>query len=1468
MEIEATYKELHETVKQQCAASEFHLKKKLSGKSGDSVYLCDITIHNPHYCGYAIIKYSINRPDYARNEYEAHQLATQELPEFADQHIPKLIRKIDGDNQSAFIMTIAGNGLGLTEELASLVHDSQTMIMCDVSRLLLNQWHKGTIAEECSAQAVLSTWLDYRIGDQSTLSELLERLLSVSPQAESFYFATKTFSNPYYHAKCDDLPLREIKLRPLEGYMHGDLHGHNCLYGGLNEGQRRAFLIDFEQFKPQMPLFFDHAYLEFSLLLNNHAEMSPHEWIKVIDLLKDIEEREESDSIDLNGEINSRVRQIQAYRKSIKEWAIQHYANRIEDVHTQILLARIAVGLNFANKGSLTDDQVLSNKMKVFAFFYAAENLNYLFKFKKQVLSEPQEIAQLTFIKPIEDDSAIETIWSECDYFSRHKAKYVLLAGEKLSSLSVMDSELISSLPWSLVLDFDARRNGMLDKLEKSLSENRAWKHYFPEQIEKKIETEILIWLSVNGHELDSTSMYSSFIDWRRAVIKRLRVLSEEFARHTTVLPVNLVVIADEEEASKVEHIILTLDDALEDKLKVIVICRDMAEQRAYQKLGENLGGYIKCIQCKPQSFVRSISQYYSLPTQGDKVLIPMKNSGSDKPSKIEVPKDVYAASSKCVTILHPGLVKEKTNIGQFHKGHQISWAELEQNLAIDMSIDDEIKKQTVAALKKNSYEKRTIYHLPGAGGSTVLRKVAWRLKDDWPVLVVTKNSVNIHEYVEKISNLTNLPVLIVVDGSILSSTEKDKLVNELKIRGVNHLLLDSERGIHSPTDRPSSVLKVPCPLKNEDASIFHTYYKALSAPTRHSALEMLTFDENMREYRQPFFYGFFTFEEEFKSVESFVVNSTKELTEDRKRLLLWVSLVTRYTQESLPMTFLNVMMGKKSTSRFEVKNEFGPSASPLFLVQSSALRIIHPVIAQQLIATLLGKSEQIAYSGRLQDACIELVDSLGSPNLRNEDKTGKILQGLFVSRQSEGNQDNGSKAKFSELLIEIQSANKQHKVLKHLCDVFSEEAHYLSHLGRHINYDHGRNSDEAIPYFKRAIELDPESEVHYHGLAMVYSFLVFATFKDIKDNPFSQQGLRITTTDVIERIKDNYESSREYFKKAYELSWKSEHALVSYTKLIQRTVEAIYWQSKPVDASHGEYKYCDFFKQNNMASRWCREALEELEWAVAELKYLQAEDEISHHAEETISKVPKFYDDKVSLINGLSSLITSHVYIDHSNTRRLLASTYFKTHEESELSTKKLNKVVELMESNITGSSGDDRDLKYWFRAYRMLPNFSYSEAIDKIETWERLKKSLQASYYLYILHYFNYELGVLASQQKAKDYIEKCKRNIPVSTTSKKSFEWVSSDTKGVLPLVNSNDLGKWDGFFEYTSKLGRVIGTILSVENHVKGTIRINGFEAFFVPKNEFTTDDVNTEVSFYLGFSFEGLRAWKVEKVKRA
>jgi len=77
----------------------------------------------------------------------------------------------------------------------------------------------------------------------------------------------------------------------------------------------------------------------------------------------------------------------------------------------------------------------------------------------------------------------------------------------------------------------------------------------------------------------------------------------------------------------------------------------------------------------------------------------------------------------------------------------------------------------------------------------------------------------------------------------------------------------------------------------------------------------------------------------------------------------------------------------------------------------------------------------------------------------------------------------------------------------------------------------------------------------------------------------------------------------------------------------------------------------------------------------------------------------------------------------------------------------------------------------------------------------------------------------------------------------------------------------LGKWDpavGFFSNVQLLKREKGRIVEIISPAQGYIEVNGVRAFFQPANKFRKGrDEGENVSFYLGFSYDGLRAWTVE-----
>jgi len=102
-------------------------------------------------------------------------------------------------------------------------------------------------------------------------------------------------------------------------------------------------------------------------------------------------------------------------------------------------------------------------------------------------------------------------------------------------------------------------------------------------------------------------------------------------------------------------------------------------------------------------------------------------------------------------------------------------------------------------------------------------------------------------------------------------------------------------------------------------------------------------------------------------------------------------------------------------------------------------------------------------------------------------------------------------------------------------------------------------------------------------------------------------------------------------------------------------------------------------------------------------------------------------------------------------------------------------------------------------------------------------------------------------------------------------KSYEWFGKG-KGVRRLVHHSVLGDWDKekeFWGRVSPMERVPGVIVDAASPQKGTIEVpGGLQAFFLPSrgDYHAGKSENQRVTLYLGFSYDGLRAWEVIDVE--
>ena len=245
-------------------------------------------------------------------------------------------------------------------------------------------------------------------------------------------------------------------------------------------------------------------------------------------------------------------------------------------------------------------------------------------------------------------------------------------------------------------------------------------------------------------------------------------------------------------------------------------------------------------------------------------------------------------------------------------------------------------------------------------------------------------------------------------------------------------------------------------------------------------------------------------------------------------------------------------------------------------------------------------------------------------------------------------------------------------------------------------------------------------------------------------------------------------------------------------------------------------------------------------------------------------------------MVAGLSHLL-KRPGVDKPPIRRMISRAYLRRPQATDGTRlqEEYRHITTLMEANLANDPSNAHDVQTWFRAFRMLPEFSITRALDQMSQWEAIGQEVDSAFYLFILHFMSIAIDQnSAALERCKYYIELCKSRAP-ALISKVSFEWFGSEILNrPCPLLHHNELGPWSrerNFFDKDADpLLRVLtGRIDDIRSAQFGTIDLHGVPAFFPPGAQFHRGtDLNKVVSCNIGFSYEGLRAWNVRRIDSA
>jgi hypothetical protein len=210
------------------------------------------------------------------------------------------------------------------------------------------------------------------------------------------------------------------------------------------------------------------------------------------------------------------------------------------------------------------------------------------------------------------------------------------------------------------------------------------------------------------------------------------------------------------------------------------------------------------------------------------------------------------------------------------------------------------------------------------------------------------------------------------------------------------------------------------------------------------------------------------------------------------------------------------------------------------------------------------------------------------------------------------------------------------------------------------------------------------------------------------------------------------------------------------------------------------------------------------------------------------------------------------------------------KSREWDKLPPREIDRIVLLLEQNLLQEPEQESNLRLWIQAVkRCSVPVSLSSMIEKVANWRTRSASLDSTYYLYVLYGLQAIDGVPLAMNSSLRFMEECKNMARYRRGRTKSYEWFGNGV-GAKRLIHQSQLGEWDTkkeFWDNVAPLQRVTGLIARIDGSQAGTIELaSGLVAFFVPaRGAFSSRQINQKVSFYLGFSLDGLRAWDVKEI---
>lgn len=602
---------------------------------------------------------------------------------------------------------------------------------------------------------------------------------------------------------------------------------------------------------------------------------------------------------------------------------------------------------------------------------------------------------------------------------------------------------------------------------------------------------------------------------------------------------------------------------------------------------------------------------------------------------------------------------------------------------------------------------------------------------------------------------------------------------------------------------------------------------------------------------RTPFYLALVAFEKDFVRLRDYVQYRLSFLSSPVQRKCIgYLAIAHFFGQRAIPSQVFASLFSLPSSRPVNLR-ELLPEPTLGLLAEPSPheWRTAHALVAEECMAQLFvaPNHDPELWRQALSQWTLDFVDVCRGGGPVPTEEGLDLARRVCVYRDNSeilGYERSGSK-QFARLIDTIPSREGRLQVLQKLTEVFPDEAHFWAHLGRFYSFEL-QEYDNAIDAANHSIVLCPDDHVLHHMKGMI-----------LRGDVYYKMSQKQPIVDVI----DLAQQAAVAFSEARRFNPDDEHGYISEAQMIVRVLDYA-----------GTLAGSDSLTAATAPTspKWVRESLQTAEQLLAQVRQNRQGEPPSQYEESCQASVQSVYGQYSDALQKWDNVLSRRdVY--RPPVRRQIVWTYLARSDRrwDRMSGKDVERAVRLLEENMQEEPNDERNLRLWLQGIRQCTTPPSLEAIiEKVAYWRANSDSLEPVYYLYVLYSVKALEGYVLARDEAERVLEECRSRARFRRNRSRSFEWIGKG-EGLLRLVHVDRLGEWDrdsDFWKGTGELERVEGVVGRITAPEAGTIETQGgLRAFYVPAKagHHRGTSENRRVTFFLGFSYEGPRAWSVE-----